>query len=160
MKPYILLIMLFFSGLGISVAQQRTRDILFPSFRQDLAALQEKESKQTATQVKDPRVTREKIFTDYHPQNNARSSKASTLKANSPATGKNPSDISAGEAAKLANAKQAGLPAQAIPVPTQGNASESSDQSKTVAPTTVTPPAKTAAPAAAPVKRSPERKKQ
>lgn len=153
MKPYILLIMLLFSGLGVTKAQQRTRDKLFPSFQQDFSALQQKESKEAP---KDPRTTREQIFTNYRPQHNTRQASAATLRANS--TSKNPSDMNAEEAAKTLKARQVNLPAPTAP-PTQGNESESSGSLKTAAPV-VTPPAKVAAPAAAPVKKSFERKKQ
>lgn len=150
--------MLLFSGLGISQAQQRTRDILFPSFQKDLAALQEKESKQ-APQTKDPRTTREQIFTNYRPQQNVRQGGAGTLKANSTAMGKNASDISAAEAVKTIRSRETSLPAPQTP-PTQGSESEkSSGPLKTAAPA-LTRPVKTAAPNAAPVNRSFERKKQ
>jgi len=153
MKPYILLMMLLLSGLSATKAQQRTRDKLFPSFQQDFSALQQKESKEAP---KDPRTTREQIFTNYRPQQNTRQGSTATLRTNS--TSKNPSDINVEEAAKTLKAKQVNLPAPTA-VPTQGNESESSGPLKTAAPV-VTPPAKTAAPAAAPGKKSFERKKQ
>jgi len=155
MKPYILLMMLLFAGLGVTKAQQRTRDKLFPSFQQDFSALQQKESKEAP---KDHRSTREQIFTNYHPQQTVHQGSTATLKANNTSTGKNPSDINAGEAAKALKAREVNLPAPVAP-PTQGDASESSGSLKTAAPV-IMPAAKPAAPAAAPVKKSFERKKQ
>ncbi|SHM98646.1 hypothetical protein [Chitinophaga sp. CF418] len=158
MKPYTLLIMLLFFGLGVSKAQQRTRDKLFPSFQQDLSALQQKERKQ-APHTKDPRTTREQIFTDYHPQHNTRPGSTETLRTNRAATGKNASDISAEEALKTIKAREVNLPAPQA-APTQGNESERTSHTlKTIAPAG-TPPAKTVAPATTPVRKSFERKKQ
>ncbi len=145
--------MLLLSGLSVTKAQQRTRDKLFPSFQQDFSALQQKESKEAP---KDPRTTREQIFTNYRPQQNTRQGSTAALRTNN--ASKNPSDINVEEAAKTLKAKQVNLPAPTA-VPTQGNESESSGPLKTAAPV-VTPPAKTAAPAAVPVKKSFERKKQ
>ncbi|PSL26916.1 hypothetical protein [Chitinophaga ginsengisoli] len=153
MKPYILLITLLFSGFGVTKAQQRTRDKLFPSFQQDFSALQQKESKDAP---KDHRTTREQLFTDYHPQHTTRQGSATRLKTNSASAGKNPSDVTAEESTKALKARQVNLPAPATP-PTQGNESESSRALKTAAPV-VTP--KATAPTAAPVNKSFERKKQ
>jgi hypothetical protein len=152
-----LLIMLLFSGLGISQAQQRTRDILFPSFQQDLSALQQKESKQAA-QSKDPRTTREQMFTDYRPQHNTRQGRTGSLKTNSAAAGKNPSDVSAAEAVKTIKAREVNLPAPQTP-PSQGNEPERINGPLKTAPA-VTAPAKGTTQTVAPANRSFERKKQ
>lgn len=159
MKPYVLLTVLLFSGLGVSVAQQRTRDKLFPTFQQDLSALQQKESKLAAPPARSSRSTKEQLFTDYRPQTATRQGNAGTLNASRASTGKNPSDISAEEAVKTTKARQTTLPATEMSTPTQGNGSEKSNGPiKTVAPA-ATAPAKTATPTV-PVKKSFERKKQ
>lgn len=160
MKPYVLLTVLLFSGLGIASGQQRTRDKLFPTFQQDLSALQQKESKLAAPQARNSRSTKEQLFTDYRPQTTTRPGDAGTLKNTSPASrGKNPSDISAEEAVKTAKARQASLPAPEMSTPTQGNGSEKSNGLIKTAVPTITAPAKTATPTT-PVKKSFERKKQ
>ncbi|QHS62435.1 hypothetical protein [Chitinophaga agri] len=124
MKPYALLIALFFSGLAMTMAQERTRDKLFPHFKEDVARMQEKNKdvKTTAApQARATRSTKEQLFTDYRPQNTTtRTGKA--LKTNR-VTGKNPSEVSSTEATKNIRANQPALPAP-IAVPTQGAASE------------------------------------
>lgn len=124
MKPYALLIALFFSGLGMTIAQERTRDKLFPHFKEDITKMKEKEKEtrqKTAPQASAGRSTKEQLFTDYRPQNTTtRSSKA--LKTNR-VTGKNASDISSTEASKNIRANQPKLPAP-IAVPSQGTETE------------------------------------
>ena len=122
MKPYALLIALFFSGLGVSMAQERTRDKLFPHFKEDIAKMQQQENKLKATpKPQSTRSTKEQLFTDYRPQNNnTRSSKVLNTKK---AAGKNASDVSAEAAAKDIRSKQVKLPAP-VEAPTQGNAQE------------------------------------
>ncbi|PWV50444.1 hypothetical protein [Chitinophaga sp. S165] len=160
MKPYILLITLLFSGLGISIAQQRTRDKLFPSFQKDYSALKEKEKdSKPAPQAKNARSAREQMFTNYQPQTAPAPNRSSALKRSVAPGGKNPSDISATEALNAERSRRTDLPA--TPVPTQGFETErSSTPFKNASPAITTPPAKAAAPTAVPFRKTFERKKQ
>ncbi len=160
MKPYILLITLLFSGLGVSTAQQRTRDILFPSFQQDYTALKAKEKvSKPSPQAKNARSAREQMFTNYQPQTAPSQNKARALKRNAAPGGKNPSDISATEASNAERSRRIDLPATTVP--TQGIETESGNAPiKTASPATIMSPAKAASPGTAPLKKTFDRKKQ
>ncbi|SFN47463.1 hypothetical protein SAMN05428949_2961 [Chitinophaga sp. YR627] len=164
MKPYALLIALFFSGLGVSIAQERTRDKLFPHFNEDIAKMKQKENKlKTAPQPQNTRSTKEQLFTDYRPQNTkTRSSRVLNAKKTA---GKNTSDVSAADAAKDIRSKQLKLPAP-VEVPTQGNAQENLNAPAhsqtgiiTPAPGNAAKPA-TKAPTTAPLNKSFQRARQ
>ncbi|MBW8684306.1 hypothetical protein [Chitinophaga rhizophila] len=163
MKPYALLITLFFSGLSATIAQERTRDKLFPQFKEDYAKMQQKEEKLKTTQRNTAtRSTKEQLFTDYRPQN--MTTRSSNLPKTNKPTGKNASDISSQEALKAHKARQPQLPAQVI-VPDQGGETSGNAPVKSSSP--VISPAKsnqgqpgTTAPANGAVNKSFQRKKQ
>jgi len=159
MKPYALLIALFFCASGVSVAQQRTRDVLFPDFQKDRDNMKKKEAKlkSTPATAKATRSVKEQLFTDYQPQNTTRSAKSQSRKA-APTTSKLPSDISSADAAAAARTQQ---PAQTVTIPSQGNETEKSNGPvnnaapvKTPAPPTTVAPATRLAPVKQPIGRN------
>lgn len=118
MKPYYLLIIILFTRLATAAAQQRTRDILFPSFEQDIANLRQKEIK--SAPAKEAGSTREQIFTNYQRPGN---SQIRTRALQPTKTGRAPSDVSAAEAEKAAGPRTGEIK-PATPIPSQGNANE------------------------------------
>lgn len=62
------MLLFFFTATSFAVAQQRSRDILFPHFQEDIAALNKKESKETSAPKQKGRSTKEALFTNYRPQ--------------------------------------------------------------------------------------------
>lgn len=154
MKPYALLITLLLCGSGVTVAQQRTRDILFPDFQKDRENLKRKETEKKQSSITTARAirsTKEQLFTDYKPQNNIRNTKSRSRKT-AGAANKQPSDISNTEAAKTNQDKQ---PVQSVTVPTQGNETENNNSPAVKAAPLKTPasPATAPAPKSAPAKQ-------
>lgn len=146
------------------MAQEHTRDKLFPHFKEDIAKMKERENKVKVTPPpQNTHSTKEQLFTDYRPQNSkTRSSRALNTKKTS---GKNASDVSATDAAKEIRSKQVKLPAP-VEVPAQGNAQEnlnaparSNTGIMTPAPGSTAKPA-TKAPTTAPANKSFQRAKQ
>ncbi|MVT10997.1 hypothetical protein [Chitinophaga tropicalis] len=120
MKPVSLILLLLFAVTTIAAAQQKTRDILFPDFQKDIAALKQKETKQEANPPKTQgRSVKESIFTNYRPQTSA-NSRLRTQTSRS--TGKaQPSDISSEVAQQAIKASEAANPRPVTPpVITQG----------------------------------------
>lgn len=118
MKPFIFLIFLITATTTITVAQSRTRDVLFPNFAEDKAKLEAKENKGDHSVPKQQgRSTKESIFTSFKQQSatpKARPSGAQSRKQSSAI----PSDISVQAALEKQKAKTS--PTPSLTLPTQG----------------------------------------
>ncbi len=95
MKSLCLLLFILMAAITAASAQQRSRDVLFPSFQQDITAMKK------PAPAADPRATatstKNLIFTNYRPAPARSNSRANLRQA--PAGGqKLPSDISAADA--------------------------------------------------------------
>ncbi|QJB40167.1 hypothetical protein HF324_20805 [Chitinophaga oryzae] len=117
MKLSIFLFLLL-AGLSIqAAAQNKTRDILFPSFQKDFAKLQSAAPEKSAKEAQfRGRSTKELIFNDYKP-----STPRSTARMAAPAAGKKaavPSDIN-NETAAAATQKSS-QPVVPFKIPDQG----------------------------------------
>ena len=124
MKSFLFLIFLIVASTTATVAQQRTRDVLFPHFNEDMAKLKQKEA---ATTPGLGSKTREAIFTNYHAQATS-TPKVNTLAARSRAASKPlPSDISS-EASMKQKTEQQSSSSQPTTPPSQG---EEPKESKT-----------------------------
>lgn len=118
MKTVLFLIFLITAATTITVAQSRTRDVLFPHFAEDKAKLEAKENIGDHSIPKQQgRSTKESIFTSYKPQ--SASPKARPLGAQSrKQSSTTPSDMSAQAALEKQKAKTS--PAPSLTLPTQG----------------------------------------
>jgi len=97
MKSLFILLFILAAGATAASAQQRTRDVLFPSFQKDITVVNPRLDKP------DPRATatstRNLIFTNYHPTSgNASKSSSAHLRPANAGGQKLPSDVSAADA--------------------------------------------------------------
>jgi hypothetical protein len=122
MKPILFLIFLITATTTITVAQSRTRDVLFPHFAEDKAKLEAKEKKGDLTPPKQQgRTSKESIFTSYKPQ--SAGPKARPMGAQARKQSKaTPSDLSVQSALEQQQANKATDSPQPLTLPTQGEA--------------------------------------
>lgn len=121
MKPILFLIFLITATTTITVAQSRTRDVLFPHFAEDKAKLDAKDKKENNAAPKQAgRSSKESIFTNY--QSQSATQKAKPLAAQSRKQSKAlSSDISAQTALEKEKAKTTTTTTPALTLPTQGD---------------------------------------
>lgn len=121
MKPILFLIFLITATTTITVAQTRTRDVLFPHFAEDKAKLDASQAKGDHSIPKQQgRSTKETIFTGYKPQSANLKAKPMAAQSSRKQASALPSDVSAQTALEKQQANKATTTAPATTLPTQG----------------------------------------
>ncbi|WP_343669260.1 hypothetical protein [Chitinophaga sp.] len=129
MKPILFLIFLITATTTITVAQSRTRDVLFPHFAEDKAKMDAKAAKEDNSAPKqNGRSSKEMIFTNYRAQ--SANQKAQPLAAQSrKQSNALASDISAQTALEKEKAKTTTIPT--LTLPTQGEEPKANSKATT-----------------------------